>query len=299
MNTELHNSEEIENYLQGTNPNIAQFEQKILENESLRQEVEIHRMFASTLQNKEKNQFRSLITEISKDFSEEQELTISHKTAIVRNINEYKKYFLSIAAALLVVICGIWFFNNKEENQALTDINAPIKPDEKQVTPVIIAPKGENTMPVEKRNENYVETPKTKQTLPKLPNEPTAETDKLKTNAVSASFELENIAFDKTIKKEADGRVKLNVYAEIKQDEANTNNDFQFEFVEKNTQNEVAFSKSVQSVEEKPLGFAKNKPTIKSIELTTKATLKVGFYTINVKDKEGKLVNLGEIEIKE
>jgi hypothetical protein len=292
--------EEIEAFLQGIHENAVQFESELLVNEELRQEVEIHRMLATTLKSKEKNQLRATLSAVSKDFKESNNLEITHRAATVKPLFEYKKYTLRIAAGLAAVLGGFWFFNQINPNKIEVATLPPVSNSTEIQTPI---PEN-NTINSEnatvgKRNENYVALPKAKQTLPKESNEVKSETGTKIENPVSAYFELANVDFQKSIKIEADGRVKLDIYAEIKQKTSNTNKDFQFELVEKTATNSIAFSKSVQSIEEKPLGFATNKPPVQSIGLETKTTLKAGLYEIKVKDKNGTSVILGEIMISE
>jgi hypothetical protein len=300
MNTYLHRYEEIESYLEGSHENPILFEKELLDNESLREEVKIHSLLKETLKSKEKNELRSTLLSVSKDFIEETKV-IAPQTAVVRNIGDYQKHVLSIAAGLAVVLCGIWFLKpDSNSNNGLT--TSPVAEKTIEVQPTII-PNPENSkenITSKERIENYT-PPKGKQTLPNLPNELIAEIGQQKTEPVSASFTFENVEFEKTLKLDENGRVNLDFYAEIGDSQASVE-DFKLELVAQSSENindkTPDFSKTIQSEIKKPIGFASKKPLVHTFEMQTKATLKAGFYEIKVKNKEGKVVYKSNVEIK-
>jgi hypothetical protein len=300
MNNYLHRYEEIESYLQGSHENPVLFEKELLDNESLRQEVNIHRLLQESLKNKDKNQLRSTLLSVSKDFTEETQV-IAPQTAVVRNIGDYQKYVLSIAAGLAAVFCGIWFLKpNTNNNTDLNITQVAEKTIEVQSPNISNEEINKENIASKERIENYT-PPKGKQTLPDSPNELTAEAGQTKTEPVSASFNFENVDFEKTLQLDENGRVNLDFYAEIGDNQTSVE-DFKLEVSAKSTENtgniEPVFSKTISSEIKKPIGFASKKPLIHTFEMQTKATLKAGFYEIKVKNKAGKVVYSGNVEVK-
>jgi hypothetical protein len=301
MNTHLHRYEEIESYLQGSHQNPEAFEQELINNQSLREEVNLHRSLADLLKNKDKNELRSTLVAISKDFETEAINQIAPASAVVRNIGTYRKQIFSIAAGLAAVLCGIWFLKpNVPINAEITNVPIPEKNIEIQMPTTESTKTNAETIETKKEKEDFT-PPKGQQTLSNQPNELTAEAGQTKTEPVSASTLLENVTFDKTLLLDENGRIDLDFYAEIS-DNQTTVEDFKFELIEKGTENKAEktpiFSKTKQSEFKKPLGFASKKPLIHSFEMQTKAILKAGFYEIKVKNKAGKVVYAGNVEVK-
>ncbi len=285
MEKNLHSIESIEQYLDGTHPEPNKFKDAMKFHPELSAEVALQRQIAEAFSDPKKNELRNILAGLNEEFAQKSE----QKSAIIVHFSTWTRQYLAAAAVLAFAVFGFVLLNQRNQdaqNTAKTEqekANPTPQPNVETPAPNL-APKVENMATAPQKPVNsQPQTPKTQTGLAVQP----------------SKVEVQNVYLPAEITRGSDGAAQLQLTADVV-----LKNGFEgLEEVEvrlvSREKNQTTVSEQFALREERAVGYVKNSPPSKMLEVETSVPLAAGEYDLQLVLPDGDVIFTGRILVKD
>jgi hypothetical protein len=193
--------------------------------------------------------------------------------AIVRHIDQYRKYYMAAAAAVALVLCSVWFLRTPTEDDPMA--NVPQVPTEQPAAP-----------------SNPIEEPTVEPT-------PAPEKSSVASNGKpKRPVELRNVEIPRTLELGSDGIGTLSVYANVFENSTQTGEKLTLRLVPKSDASAPALvDETVKTEKNTAFGFAQKDAPQRILEWQDAVQATPGTYQLLVMLPDGRVIYSSDIEL--
>lgn len=242
-------------------------------------EVALDQQLEQAFGDPQKNQLREVLAGLNQEFA----MQVSHKSMFVSHLQTWSKQYMAAAAMLLVALAAVFLMEPKNPNVPQVAQNQPTTQPDNAAT------RSETPAPpkADEQLANNSPKPKTEQPSPApKPNEGIAHSE--------PKVKVENDYLSSEITRGSDGAAKIELVADlILKDGYEELEEVQVRLVPR-SKNEPTISVQVPLRTENAVGYVKNTPPSKVLEVETSVPLEAGEYDVQVILPDGEVIFTGK-----